>query len=170
MSNQLAPLLVGPLLAWGLLACGDEAKPDPGPDAPVRTGNARKPDPQPAPPPPPPLDVARMQKALNCPPEAEDGPCEVLANFGDCVDWNPVIASGEGRWLGRGFEVENGIPKPEIHMMRSRRVPTNEVGAGQLGAKIAIARLPTDDEGLVTTAKKAVETYRMGDIAIPSSP
>jgi hypothetical protein len=143
---MLAPmprLLTGALVLalLGVIACKDE----PAPTAPTATATAAAtaPTATAAPQMPEALEVETLTTALGCT-KAAHGPCSVLLEFRDCVAWSPVTSSGDGRWMGHGNVVKNGAFTEEITLLRSRRVPTAEVGPGQLGAKIAIQAIPDD--------------------------
>jgi len=112
----------------------------------------------PAPAPPDELDTAALQKALGCGGQAGTGPCRVLSKLGACTAWNPIVPSGDGRWLGRGYVIDSGKTSEQVTLLRARRVPLNEVGPGQLPVKIGIAEL-SEDEGLAH--KEAARTIRI---------
>src|SRR5262249_26160251 len=98
-----------------------------------------------APPPPPDLDLPAQQRALKCANDAKSGLGGVLARMGSCSPWNPIVPSGEGRWLGRGWLVEGAKTTDQFTLVRTRRVPTGEVGPGQLGVRISITDLPKQE-------------------------
>jgi hypothetical protein len=115
----------------------------------------------PVPPPPDDLAVAELQKALQCG-GGKAGPCAIVSGFTGCTVWSANLPSGEGRWIGRGFTVEKGKTTEGIAMMRVRRVPTTEVGPGQLPVKLGIAELLADDPAY-KQAGLAVRTYERQD-------
>ena len=112
------------------------------------------------------LDVDGLKKALKCGKAA--GPCEVLAQFKDCVEWSPVVKSGDGRWLGEGFVVKSGAFIDEYTVVRSKSVPSSET-PGALPVKIAIDNIPDDRPGEKLNAGKAVRAFERGDVALPSN-
>lgn len=122
----------------------------------------------PAPPPPKPLAVADMQKALKCG-GVGHGPCEVLEQFAECAEWNPVTQSGDGRWLGKATVVKKGEFVDEVALLRTKRVPLSEVGPGQLPAKIGLTTIPDDDITEKRQAEKAIRAYDRGDVPRPSN-
>lgn len=150
----------------GLGACKDE----PAPTATTATATAAPAPPPPtaAPQTPEALDVEGLKTALKCT-SAGHGPCGVLLEFADCKAWSPITDSGDGRWMGHGSVVEKGAFVDDIFLLRSRRVPTAEVGPGQLGAKIAIATLPSDRSVELEEAKRAINSYRRGDVPRPGN-
>ncbi|MEZ4443503.1 MAG: hypothetical protein R3B72_30810 [Polyangiaceae bacterium] len=156
-------------LSLALVACEDPPKPDATPTATVTaTATAAPTSEAPAPPPPKPLDVAGLQKALKCG-GAGHGPCEILADFQECEDWNPVTASGDGRWLGKAAVVSKGAFLDDVVLLRTRRVPLSEVGAGQLPAKIGLTNIPEDRVTERRQAEKAIRAYDRGDVPRPSN-
>lgn len=118
---------------------------------------------QPALPTPKPLDVKALKKSLKCGDKGH-GPCAVLDQFETCEKWSAITQSGDGRWMGVGSAVTKGKFIDEITLMRSRRVPTKEVGAGQLGAKISITNIPDTMPAEIKNAEKAVKAYARGDV------
>jgi len=118
----------------------------------------------PAPPPPPDLDVAALQKALACAANAKSGPCTVLAAFASCKPWSAAAPSGEGRWLGRGHDVEGKKTTDQVTVLRVRRVPTIEVGPGQLPARVGLGTIEKEDGGAFGEAERAIRAMERGDV------
>lgn len=125
---------------------------------------------EPAGPPPEDLNLAELQKALKCQADAKAGPCRVLAMFSTCKAWNPVVPSGDGRWLGRGFVVEGAKTTEQVTVVRSKRVPSSEVGAGQLPARIGISEIAKAEGTPFDQADRAIKAFERGDIPQRSSP
>jgi hypothetical protein len=121
----------------------------------------------PAMPPPKPLNVEGLKKALKCG-GGGHGPCGVLDKFAGCIAWNPVARSGEGRWLGKGHVVKNGKFIDEFTLLRTKRVPLDEVGPGQLPAKIGITNIPDDRTTEQNHARKAIGAFSRGDVPRPN--
>jgi hypothetical protein len=115
-------------------------------------------------PPPDALDTSGLLKALKCTPKSEGGPCRVLNQFQSCQPAKIPTPSGDGRWLGNGYTVHAGAFTEHATMLRSRRVPQNEVGKSQLGTKIGVADLPADDDTLQRQAEKAIASLGRGDV------
>jgi hypothetical protein len=141
------PVLVTPLFVLG---CDEPVEPA-APSATVPTASASTATPAvSAPPPvskPPPLDLAALKKALRCGGAAGDGPCPVLDSFEKCREkWSPISQSGDGRWFGEGALVNQGAFVNDYFMLRTRRVPLDEVAAGALGVKVALDKLPDNPE------------------------
>jgi hypothetical protein len=110
------------------------------------------------------LDVAELQKALKCGGADKTGPCSVLAAFAaPCTAWSASVPSGDGRWMGRGYLVQEGKTTDQITLLRARRVPLTEVGPGQLPVKIAVAELPKDDPA-ADPAAKAIRAFERSDV------
>lgn len=148
-----------------LVACEDPPKPTPAPSAETARASAAKPtaSAEKTVPPPEPLDVEALKKSLKCG-KGGHGPCEVLQDFEDCLPFDPVTQSGDGRWLGQGYVVKKSAFVEELTLLRSRRVPTAEVGPGQLGAKIALGNIPDDRVAERRHAEVAVRAFRRGDV------
>lgn len=118
---------------------------------------------EPAPPPPPDLDVAALQKALACG-GAKTGPCAVLAAIGTCKPWSAEAPAGDGRWIGRGYEVSDKKTTDLVSVLRVRRVPTSEVGPGQLPARVALGQIDKEEGSPFTEADKAIKALERSDV------
>ncbi|MBK8252137.1 MAG: hypothetical protein IPK82_05650 [Polyangiaceae bacterium] len=152
-----------------LAGCGEPKSGDTGagPNASAQTSAAVTSTPsqaEPAPPPPADLDVAPLQKALACPSDAKSGPCAVLAAVSTCKPWAAVVPSGDGRWIGRGYEVDGKKTTEQVMVLRSRRVPTSEVGPGQLPARVGIGTIDKDEGSPFNEADKAIRALERGDV------
>jgi len=113
---------------------------------------------------PEPLDVAGLQKTLKCSPKSEGGPCRVLNDFKGCQPQKLVTPSGDGRWMGYGYVVRAGAFTDEFTLLRSRAVPSAEVGKTQLAAKIGLGRIPEEEEVTRRQAEKAVSALARNDV------
>ncbi|MRG96843.1 hypothetical protein [Polyangium spumosum] len=144
---------------------GDSAAPE-GTGAPAPTSAAPAPTPTAAAPvtAPDDLDTAALKKTLKCAADAKSGPCAVVNAFGSCKPWNAVVPSGDGRWIGRGVRVEGGKTTEEVTILRARRVPANEVGPGQLPAKVGIADITKEDGAAFTQADRLIRTLERSDV------
>jgi hypothetical protein len=142
--------------------------------APAASASAAPPPPPaasaPAAPPPPDLDVGALQKALKCGGDAKSGACGVLAKMASCTAWDPIVPSGDGRWLGHGWLVEGAATTDQLTVMRARRVPTGEVGPGQIGVRIAVADLPKQEGDAFEHADRALRAFERQDVPPKSSP
>ncbi|MDI1448052.1 hypothetical protein [Polyangium sp. 6x1] len=158
------------LVSIALAACSKEPAGDSA--EPARTGTPAPPSAAPpaqATPPeaiaaPDDLDVAALKKALKCASDAKSGPCAVLNAFGTCKPWNAVVPSGDGRWIGRGYRVEGGKTSDEFTVVRSRRVPANEVGPGQLPAKVGIGDIAKQEGQAFSQADRLIRTLERSDV------
>lgn len=119
-----------------------------------------------APPPAPPadLEVAALQKALACAANAKSGPCAVLAAMATCKPWSADVPSGDGRWLGRGFEVDGKKTTEQVTVLRVRRVPTSEVGPGQLPARVGLGTIDKEEGSAFGEADKALRALERSDV------
>jgi hypothetical protein len=162
---------VSAVLALALAACDPPA---PASDASAPTTTAAAPPAASAAatpaPTPPDLDVAAQQRALKCGGDTKSGACGVVARMASCTPWNAIVPSGDGRWLGRGWLVEGTKTTEQITLVRARRVPTSEVGAGQLGARIAVTDLPKQEGAAFEQAERAIRAYERADVPPRSSP
>lgn len=125
---------------------------------------------EPPPPPPDDLDLAALQKALKCPAEPKSGPCKVLASFAACKEWNAISPSGDARYLGRAHIVEGGKTTEQITVVRSKRVPSQEVAPGQLPVKIAITDIPKEEGAAFDQAERAIRAFERSDVPPRSNP
>jgi hypothetical protein len=114
------------------------------------------------------LDRAALAKALSCGAGAKAGPCAVVAGFEACTEWNPVVPSGDGRWLGKGSVVADGKTTEELTLVRSKRVPTSDVGTGLLPVKIGLASIAKADS-MFDQGERAVRTFERHDVPAKSN-
>jgi hypothetical protein len=119
---------------------------------------------EPLPPPPADLDIPALQKALACAANAKSGPCAVLGAMTSCKPWSAEAPSGDGRWLGRGFEVDGKKTTEQVTVLRLRRVPTSEVGPGQLPARVGLGVIDKDEGSAFTEADKAIRALERSDV------
>jgi len=151
-----------------VLGCGNAANDAPPASASAVASSAPASTPSvaaPAPPKPDDLDVGASQKGLKCANDTKAaGACGVLAKFAACKPWNPVTPGGDGRWIGRGVEVEKGKSTEVFVMVRAKRAPTSEVGPGQLGAKVAVEELPKGDKDAYDAADRAIRILERQDV------
>ncbi len=118
----------------------------------------------PVPPAPPDLDVAALQKTLACAANAKSGPCAVLAGFASCKAWSAEVPSGDGRWIGRGFEVDGKKTTEQVTVLRARRVPTGEVGPGQLPSRVGLGSIEKETGSPFNEADKAIRAMERSDV------
>lgn len=115
-------------------------------------------------PPPDDLDVKALQKQLVCPADPKGGPCAILAAIASCKAWSGSTPSGDGRWIGRGHRVEDGKTTEEFTILRARRVPSNDVGPGQLPVKIGVADIAKAEGAAYEQADRAIKAFSKHDI------
>lgn len=118
----------------------------------------------PLPPPPADLDLPALQKSLACAANAKSGPCAVLAAMTSCKPWSAEAPSGDGRWLGRGFDVDGKKTTEQVTVLRLRRVPTSEVGPGQLPARVGLGAIDKDEGSAFGEADKAIRALERSDV------
>jgi hypothetical protein len=131
---------------------------------------APKPKPTEKPPEPEALKVDQLKKDLSCAADAKEGPCGVLNAFTDCVAWTGQTEGGDGRWIGIGYDRAGGKTTEEVTLVRSLRVPLDQVGPGQLGAKLSVSRIPDDEPVLLKEGKRAAKALFRGDVPKPQNP
>ncbi|MEZ4302089.1 MAG: hypothetical protein R3B70_44580 [Polyangiaceae bacterium] len=158
-------------MVWASAGCGESKPGATGDPAGTASSSATAADsasstfaPDPPPPPPADLDVAALQKALACAANAKSGPCAVLAAIGSCKPWSATVPSGDGRWIGRGFDVDGKKTTEEVMLLRLRRVPTSEVGPGQLPARVGLGSIDKDEGAAFNDADKAIRALERGDV------
>lgn len=120
-------------------------------------------------PPPDDLDVASVQKAMKCATDAKSGACGVLAKYSTCTAWNAVSPSGDGRYVGRGTTIEGAKSTEGVIVLRSRRVPMNEVGPGQIPVKIGIGELTKEDGNAFDQAAQTIRSFERSDAPAKSN-
>ena len=156
------------LVLFGLAACDPPSAGVGAPASATVASSAAAPPPTAkveAPPSPDDLPVAELQQHLACGGGSKTGPCAVLAAFAaPCTAWNATSPSGDARWMGRGHEVENGKVTEKVTLLRLRRVPAEEVGPGQIPAKLGIAELLPDDPAH-RAAQQAIRAFERNDVA-----
>lgn len=163
--------LVLALGALVLVACDDKPAPAAAPSATASdTGSKPTPKPTAKPPPPEALKVEELKKNLGCVADAKEGPCGVLAAFADCVPWAGQTDGGDGRWVGIGYDRHEGKTTEEVTLVRALRVPLDQVGPGQIGAKLTVTSIPNDEPLLIQEGKKAAKALFRGDIPQPQNP
>jgi len=159
------------LIPIALVACDDKPSPTATPSAtPAATTAKPAAKPTAKPPPPEALAVNDLKKSLGCVADAKEGPCAVLEAFGDCVAWSGQTDGGDGRWIGVGYDRHDGKVTEEVTIVRARRVPLDEVGPGQIGAKLAVSSIPNDKTTLIQEGKRAAKALFRGDIPKPQNP
>lgn len=169
----LAPLALSAAIGCDKSASSTDGAPSASASAATSASAAPTPPPtaaEPAMPPPDNLDVAGLQKSLKCAGNAKSGPCRVVAQFATCKEWNPVSPSGDARWIGQGFVVEGAKTTEIVSILRAKRVPTSEIGAGQLPVKIGLTELAKEEGTAYDQADRAIRSYERGDIPSRSSP
>jgi hypothetical protein len=153
-----------PILALALVACDDKPAPAPAAASAAPAATTAAPESAaPVAPPPPELDVAAQQRATKCGADAKSGVCGVLAKMAACQAWNPIVPSGDGRWLGRGWVVEGAKTTDQFTVVRARRVPTSEVAPGQLGVRIGVGEILKQEGAPYEQADRAIRAYERAD-------
>lgn len=167
MRHHLAHVGGAALLWLGTVTAGCQDEPSQRQTTTLATGTAVAKTTAPATadplPKPEPLDVDLLKKRLRCAAGSTGGPCRVLNDFESCQPHKLITPGGEGRWIGRGYTVDGTDFVEDYVLLRSRRVPLAEVGRGQIGAKVAVAKLPEGETAAYRQARKAVNKLARDD-------
>jgi hypothetical protein len=108
------------------------------------------------------IEPASYQKPLGCSGKAnQKQACRVLADFSKAERWSFDAPSGQGRWIGYAYRVEQGVEKRELMLVHVKRVPTSQVGSADLPIKVALGPLP---EELSEHGQKLILAIGRGDV------
>lgn len=119
-----------------------------------------------APPAPADIDTAALAVDLKC---AKAGPkqaCRVVKEFTQAQRFTAQTPSGEGRWVGKAYTVENGVEKEREIILWAKRVPTAQVGPGDLPIKVTFEFFPDE---LKSHAEKLVRALQHSDAPSPKN-
>lgn len=139
MRTRLVILLAA---ACALPACdkgNSKAEPDAAPVASATAAPSAAPRPRPDD-----LDVPALRQPLKCATAAKNPRpvCQVLDEFEKADAWNlETIRGTDARYFGQATIVEKGQPRMGWYFLVVKKVPTNEVAAGDLPIKVAIREL-----------------------------
>jgi hypothetical protein len=88
----------------------------------------------------PDADLDTLASGLKCTraDEAKPGPCKVIAAMQKCAEWKGVPPSGDGRFIGHGWQVAGSGTTDVVTLLRTRKVLQTEVEPWQLPIKIAL--------------------------------
>jgi hypothetical protein len=133
--------LVLPLVALTLLACTKPAPTAPAdaaasseaaPSAPAQAFRARPED----------IDVVRVREPLKCTPGSKKPVCMVISDFEKSDAWNlDTIRGTDARYFGQATVIEKGQTRTPYVFIIVKKVPTNDVPAGDLPIKVAVREL-----------------------------
>lgn len=112
------------------------------------------------------MDVETLQKGLKCSPAtaAKAGPCKVLATMEKCNDWNAVSPSGDGRYIGHGWQVSGAATTDVVTILRSHSVPKVNVKEWQLPITIALGKIDKDSLQAFVQSEKAITAFARHDV------
>jgi hypothetical protein len=118
---------------------------------------------------PPPTRVApadvQLESYLNdlkCGKKASTDSCRILMDFSTGTRATFNMPSGKGRWVGNAFIRDKGVEKKQITMFWAKRVPTGQVGPGDLPLRMGSGELGGD---LLEHGMKMVRALSQGDSA-----
>jgi hypothetical protein len=95
-------------------------------------------------PPAPDIDLDALQKQLGCPKSTAKEACRILDEFAQAARFTGATPSGDGKWFGRAYAVQNKREKAELMILAAKRVGTAEVGPGDLPIRVGTGTLPED--------------------------
>lgn len=107
------------------------------------------------------IDLPGVQNRLGCSGKQVRQACRVVRDFAQAQHWSAQMPSGQARWIGYAYRIEKGAEKRELMVVHAERVPTNQVGAGDLPIRIASGSLP---EELELHGNKLVGALARGDV------
>jgi hypothetical protein len=106
------------------------------------------------------VDLAAFVKDLKCGDKATTESCRLLTEFRDAKTWNFKLPAGEGRWVGNAILREKGAEKKQLMILWAKRMPTAQVGAGDLPLKVGTGTLQQE---LLDHGFKMVRALSQGD-------
>jgi hypothetical protein len=161
-------LLAAGLALAALCAC-DKTEQKKGENRPVATVASEAPRPTeaaPAPPAPADINVNTLSEDLKCPKTGPKQACRVIKEFAQAKRFTAQTPSGEGRWVGQVFTVEKGVETERAIILWAKRVPTSQVGPGDLPIKVGHEFFPAE---LESHAGKLVRALMHGDAPSPKN-
>jgi hypothetical protein len=116
-------------------------------------------------------DIETLEKGMKCnaAAAAKPGPCKVLATMEKCNDWNAVSPSGDGRYIGHGWQVAGAATTDIVTVLRSRSVPKTDVKPSQLPIKIAIGSIGPDANAAFIQSERAISAFARHDVPPPKN-
>ena len=114
------------------------------------------------PPRPAPADITLdpYLRDLKCGKAAKGDTCRILTEFAEAKRWVFNKPAGEARWVGSAFVREKGVEKKQLLILWAKRMPTAQVGPGDLPIKVGTGTL---DSELVEHGFKMVRSLSQGD-------
>jgi hypothetical protein len=107
-------------------------------------------------------DIQTLESGLKCKPGTAPkvaGPCKVLVAMEKCNDWQAVAPSGNGLFIGHGWQVAGTATALQVTVLRSHTVPQTDVKPWQLPAKIAIGAIGKDAGPAFAQAEAAITAF-----------
>jgi hypothetical protein len=116
-------------------------------------------------------DIETLEKGLKCnaAAAAKPGPCKVLATMEKCNDWNAVSPSGDGRYIGHGWQVAGAATNDVVTILRSHSVPKTDVKPWQLPIKIAVGSIGPDANAAFIQSERAISAFARHDVPPPKN-
>ncbi|MBI5533913.1 MAG: hypothetical protein HY898_14420 [Deltaproteobacteria bacterium] len=144
------------------LGCGKGQTPAPVDAAPAASASAAPTQPFVAR--PEDIDVARVRDPLKCTPASKKPVCMTLNDFEKADAWNlETIRGADARYFGQGTFIEKGVSRDAYVFLIAKRVPTNDVAAGDLPLKVAVRELDASLKAENTHAVKLMRALQQDD-------
>ena len=86
-----------------------------------------------------------------------------------CKPWTGLSPSGDGRWFGKSYAIAGGKTVESYVVLRSRTVPSTEVGEGQIPARIAIDGIAAEGT-LAGAAERTLRASEHHDVPTKGNP
>jgi len=117
------------------------------------------------------IDVTRIREPLKCTPGSKKPVCALLAEFEKGDAWNlDTIRSGEARYFGQATVIEKGQLRNPYVFVIAKKVPTNDVPAGDLPIKVAVRELEAGLKQEQIHAPKLMRGLEADDLSNSYSP
>jgi hypothetical protein len=107
-------------------------------------------------------DIATLESGLKCAPGLAPkvaGPCAVLVAMEKCRDWGAAAPSGDGRWIGHGWQASGTAAVNQVTILRSHTIAQADVKPWQLPVKISIGAIGEDAGPAFAQAEVAIRAY-----------
>jgi hypothetical protein len=112
------------------------------------------------------IDVPRVREPLKCAPGSKKPVCALLADFEKADTWNlDTIRSGDARYFGLATIIEKGQTRSAYVFVIVKKVPTNDVPAGDLPIKVAVRELEAGLKQEQTHAPKLMRGLESDDLS-----
>src|SRR5262249_8768363 len=90
------------------------------------------------------LEIEGLQKKVGCAGNTARPACRILGEFAAAGRFEPRMPSGEGRWIGNAYALEQASKPAELVMLSASQVPTATVPSGELALRVGTGSVPED--------------------------